>query len=72
MGTALEEQVAGTLCAKGKDVAAGEAAGLAAAMIDRLRLDASRVAGLSRAVREIAEAPELLGRVEELIDFVTG
>jgi glutamate-5-semialdehyde dehydrogenase len=33
-------------------------------MIDRLKLDDGRVAALSRAVREIAEAPELLGRVE--------
>ena len=34
-------------------------------MQDRLRLDAARVAGLSRAIREIADAPDLLGRVEK-------
>jgi glutamate-5-semialdehyde dehydrogenase len=35
-----------------------------AAMIDRLTLDPPRIAGLARAVREVAAAPELLGRVE--------
>jgi glutamate-5-semialdehyde dehydrogenase len=39
-------------------------ASLAAAMKDRLRLDGARVAALSRAVREIAAAPEILGRVD--------
>ena len=33
-------------------------------MIDRLTLDASRVHKLAQAVREIAAAPEVLGRVE--------
>jgi len=33
-------------------------------MLDRLRLDDARVAALARAVREIAAAPALLGRVE--------
>src|SRR5438132_772424 len=40
------------------------ASGLAPAMIDRLTLDASRVHKLAQAVREIAAAPEVLGRVE--------
>jgi glutamate-5-semialdehyde dehydrogenase len=37
---------------------------LAPALRDRLRLDDARVAGLARAVREIAAQEELLGRVE--------
>jgi glutamate-5-semialdehyde dehydrogenase len=37
---------------------------LGAAMQDRLRLDDGRVAGLARAVREIAASAELLGRIE--------
>ncbi|HWO18256.1 MAG TPA: glutamate-5-semialdehyde dehydrogenase [Kofleriaceae bacterium] len=52
------------LAANARDVAAGHEAGLGAAMIDRLRLDDARIAGLSRAVREIAAAPGLVGRVE--------
>ncbi|MGE5183405.1 MAG: glutamate-5-semialdehyde dehydrogenase [Acidobacteriota bacterium] len=46
------------------DLAAAENAKLAPAMLDRLRLDDARLAGLARAVREIAAQPELLGRVE--------
>jgi glutamate-5-semialdehyde dehydrogenase len=52
------------LAANSRDLAAARDAGLAPAMLDRLRLDEARVAGLSRAVREIAAAPEVLGRVE--------
>jgi glutamate-5-semialdehyde dehydrogenase len=52
------------LAANSRDVDGGRAAGLGAAMIDRLRLDEARIAGLSRAVREIAAAPGLVGRVE--------
>ncbi len=52
------------LAANARDVAGGREAGLGPAMIDRLRLDEARLAGLSRAVREIAAAPGLVGRVE--------
>ena len=51
------------LAANARDMAAAH--GLATAMQDRLRLDKARVAALSRAVREIAGAPELLGRIEK-------
>ena len=61
---ALEASQAAILEANARDVAAGMAAGLSAALVDRLLLDGKRLAGLARAVREIAEAPELLGRVE--------
>ena len=52
------------LAANDRDIAGGREAGLGPAMIDRLRLDEARIAGLSRAVREIAAAPGLVGRVE--------
>ena len=52
------------LAANARDLASARDAGLAPAMLDRLRLDDARVAGLSRAVREVAAAPELVGRVE--------
>ena len=51
------------LAANARDMAAAH--GLATAMQDRLRLDKGRVATLARAVREIAAAPELLGRIEK-------
>jgi glutamate-5-semialdehyde dehydrogenase len=52
------------LAANAKDVAAAEAVKTAPAMVDRLRLDDQRIASLVRAVNEIADAPEVLGRVE--------
>jgi glutamate-5-semialdehyde dehydrogenase len=52
------------LAANAKDVAAAEAAGTSAAMLDRLRLDAKRIDSLVRAVIEISEQPEVLGKVE--------
>ena len=61
---AIKTRAAEILAANARDVAAAEASGLAPAMIDRLRLDAARLAGLARAVAEIAAAPEVLGRVE--------
>jgi glutamate-5-semialdehyde dehydrogenase len=53
------------LAANRVDVDAGRAAGLSAAMLDRLMLDDGRVAGLARAVRDIADAPEVVGTVEQ-------
>ncbi len=52
------------LAANDRDLDAGERAGLSAAMLDRLKLDDARVDGLVRAVREIAAAPDPLGKVE--------
>ena len=59
---AIDRHTAAVLEANARDLA--HAAALAPAMRDRLRLDAARVGALSRAVREIAAAPELLGNVE--------
>jgi glutamate-5-semialdehyde dehydrogenase len=64
IGDAIESLRPEILAANGKDVAAAEAAGTSAALVDRLRLDDKRIAGLVRAVREIADAPEVVGRVE--------
>jgi glutamate-5-semialdehyde dehydrogenase len=52
------------LAANARDVAAARRGGLAPALIDRLTVDDARVAGLARAVREVAAAPDLVGRVE--------
>ncbi len=64
IGVAIEAQASEILAANARDLAAGEAAGLSAAMLDRLKLDPKRVAGLARAVTEVAAAPDLLGAVE--------
>ncbi|HUS30661.1 MAG TPA: aldehyde dehydrogenase family protein, partial [Kofleriaceae bacterium] len=60
---AIDAQAPQILAANAKDVAT--ASGLSAAMVDRLTLDAKRVAGLSRAVREVAAQEEILGRIDK-------
>ena len=64
IGSAIETRRPEILAANAKDIAAAEATKTAPAMIDRLRLDDNRIASLVRAVNEIADAPEVLGRVE--------
>ena len=61
---AIDAGRAAILAANEQDLAAARSAGLAAAMIDRLRLDDGRVTALARAVREVAAAPDLVGRIE--------
>jgi glutamate-5-semialdehyde dehydrogenase len=48
-----------------EDVAAARTAGQSAALIDRLLLDGKRLAGLVRALREIAAQPDPIGEVVE-------
>jgi glutamate-5-semialdehyde dehydrogenase len=66
--TAISEAIhrhrAALLAANAKDMAAAREAGVAPALLDRLLLDDRRITGLARAVADIAEAPEILGRVE--------
>ena len=51
------------LRANGEDVAAGEAAGMRPSLLDRLRLTEERIAAMAQAVREVAAAPDPVGRV---------
>ncbi len=46
-----------------RDVAAGEANGLSGAMLDRLKLDAKRLAGIADAVDQVADLPDPVGQV---------
>lgn len=64
IAAAIDELRPDILAANAKDVSAAEAANTSAAMVDRLRLDDKRIAALVRAVNEIADAPEVLGRIE--------
>lgn len=50
------------LAANARDVAAGEAAGLSAAMLDRLRLDEDRVSAIAAAVDQVAALDDPVGR----------
>ena len=42
--------------------------GLSAAMLDRLQLDASRVAGIANGLDAIADLPDPVGAVEKSLD----
>jgi glutamate-5-semialdehyde dehydrogenase len=60
---AIRESEAEILAANALDIAAGEANGLGAAMLDRLRLDARRLAGIADAVDQVAALPDQVGEV---------
>ncbi|MCB2088111.1 MAG: glutamate-5-semialdehyde dehydrogenase [Sphingomonadaceae bacterium] len=60
---ALREDEATILAANALDVAAGEARGLTGAMLDRLRLDSSRLTGIADAVDAVAELPDPVGQI---------
>ena len=59
----LRQEEAAVLAANAADMAAGTARGLSAAMLDRLRLDPERLAGIAAAIEQIADLPSPLGAV---------
>ncbi len=63
MADALVAATPEVLAANAEDVAAAEAAGTPAAIIDRLRLDESRVAGMADGLRDVAALPDPVGEV---------
>ncbi len=60
---ALRDSADEVLAANARDVAAGEANGLSAALIDRLRLDPGRLEGIASAVDAVADLPDPVGQV---------
>jgi glutamate-5-semialdehyde dehydrogenase len=63
MAASLEADTDAILEANAKDMAAAENKGIAGAMLDRLRLDLPRLAGIASALREVAELPDPVGLV---------
>jgi glutamate-5-semialdehyde dehydrogenase len=61
--TALRAAEPEILAANALDIAAGEANGLTGAMLDRLRLDSARLAGIAAAVDQVAALPDPVGQV---------
>ena len=61
MAAALEAQSAMVLAANAEDMRQAAAKGVQGAMLDRLRLDEARVAGIAGALREVAELPDPVG-----------
>ena len=62
---ALEARVDEILEANGRDIEAGREAGVPAPLLDRLALDASRVAGIAQGARQIAALRDPVGEVIE-------
>lgn len=60
---ALRQDEADILAANALDLAQGEASGLSSAMLDRLRLDPARLAGIADAVAQVASLPDPVGQV---------
>jgi glutamate-5-semialdehyde dehydrogenase len=63
MADALVARTPEILAANATDLAAGRAAGLTAAVLDRLALDAGRVADIADALRQMAALPDPVGEV---------
>src|SRR5690349_6111696 len=61
MARAVREQQAEILAANALDIEAAVARGLSAPMVDRLRLDEQRIAGMVAAIEEIAGQDDLVG-----------
>jgi len=61
MAAALERRTAEILAENAKDMEHGEAAGLTSAVLDRLKLDEKRVAGIAQGIREIAALADPVG-----------
>ncbi len=60
---ALRDAEAEILAANARDMEAGAARGLTAALLDRLRLDSARLAGIADAVDAVADLPDPVGDV---------
>jgi glutamate-5-semialdehyde dehydrogenase len=63
MAEALEKNSAAIKAANEKDMEAGGQMGLTAAMLDRLKLDDKRIAGMAKGLREVAALGDPVGRV---------
>jgi len=63
MAAALEAQCAAILAANARDMQQAAANGVQGAMLDRLRLDETRVTGIANALREVGRLPDPVGVV---------
>ena len=65
MAGALEQRKHEIIEANGRDMEAGQEAGLHSGLLDRLKLDEERIAGIARDVRSIAALPDPVGETIE-------
>ncbi len=66
IASAIETNKAALLEANGKDMAAGRASGLDAALLDRLELNDARIAGMAEGLRQIAALPDPVGGIADM------
>ncbi|GAB4289273.1 MAG: glutamate-5-semialdehyde dehydrogenase [Thiohalomonadaceae bacterium] len=66
MADALIAGEAALIAANQKDLHAGKAQGLEAAMLDRLALDSSRIAAMAEGLRQIAALPDPVGQISDM------
>ncbi len=62
---ALRDNAAAIIAANEKDIENGKAAGLTPSLLDRLKLDESRIAGMAEGVTQVAAQPDPIGRILE-------
>jgi len=65
MAAAIRETTPQLLEANARDLAAGTEKGLSSAMLDRLRLDESRVEAIASGIEQVAALPDPVGQVME-------
>lgn len=70
--SALRRAEPAILAANAEDMAAGAARGLSPAMLDRLRLDPARLAGIADALAAVADLPDPLGRESDRTERPNG
>jgi len=63
MAEALEKNADAIRRENEKDMKAGAASGLSAAMLDRLRLDEKRISGMAKGLREVAALADPVGKI---------
>jgi len=63
MAEAIEKNADAIKAANARDMKAGTESGLSSAMLDRLKLDDKRIAGMANGLREVAALPDPVGRL---------
>ena len=66
IAAAIEQSTERLLAANEKDLAAGRANGLDAALLDRLELNAERIATMAEGLRQIAALPDPVGAIRDM------
>ena len=64
--TAIEDQAQELARENNKDLEAGRAKGLDAALLDRLELTADRIAGMAEGLRQVASLPDPVGEITSM------